>query len=112
MFPEVPGFLQFVLFLKGDTFTYEDIEKNVLRYLHDGSSAREDSMEISVTDGLSATTVDVRVKVSPAEAWGPRLAAGTSLSVTVASKSTAVITRSHLAYVVSSFICLFVHCTL
>ncbi|KAI4572268.1 hypothetical protein MJT46_005336 [Ovis ammon polii x Ovis aries] len=83
----------------GDTFTYEDVEKNVLQYLHDGSSAREDSMEILVTDGLSATTVDVRVEVSPAEGRGPRLAAGASLSITVASKSTAVITRSHLAYV-------------
>ena len=112
LFPEAIGFLQFVLFLKGDTFTYEDVEKNVLRYLHDGSSAREDSMEISVTDGLSATTVDVTVEVSPDEAWGPQLAAGASLSITVASQSTAVITRSHLAYVVSSFICLSVHCSL
>ncbi|XP_070468854.1 extracellular matrix organizing protein FRAS1 isoform X1 [Equus przewalskii] len=83
----------------GDTFTYEDIEKNVLQYLHDGSSAREDSMEISVTDGTSATTVEVRVEVSLSEDRGPRLAAGASLSITVASKSTAVITRSHLAYV-------------
>ncbi|XP_046512812.1 extracellular matrix organizing protein FRAS1 isoform X5 [Equus quagga] len=83
----------------GDTFTYEDIEKNVLQYLHDGSSAREDSMEISVTDGTSATTVEVRVEVSLSEDRGPRLAAGASLSITVASKSAAVITRSHLAYV-------------
>ncbi|ELK16426.1 Extracellular matrix protein FRAS1 [Pteropus alecto] len=83
----------------GDTFTYEDIEKNVLQYLHDGSSAQEDSMEISVTDGISATTIEVRVEVSLSEDPGPRLAAGTSLSITVASKSTAVITRSHLAYV-------------
>ncbi|KAM5339144.1 extracellular matrix organizing protein FRAS1 [Glossophaga mutica] len=83
----------------GDTFTYEDIEKNVLRYLHDGSSAREDSMEISVTDGISVTTMEVRVEVSLPGDQGPRLATGASLSLTVASKSTAVITRSHLAYV-------------
>ncbi|XP_053778816.1 extracellular matrix organizing protein FRAS1 isoform X3 [Desmodus rotundus] len=83
----------------GDTFTYEDIEKSVLRYLHDGSSAREDSMEISVTDGISVTTVEVRVEVSLSGDRGPRLATGASLSLTVASKSTAVITRSHLAYV-------------
>lgn len=112
LFPEVIGFLQFVLFLKGDTFTYEDVEENVLQYLHDGSSAREDSMEISVTDGISAATVEVRVEVSLSEARGPQLAAGASLSITVASKSTAIITRSHLAYVVSSSVCLFVHCTL
>lgn len=101
--------LHFVLFSKGDTFTYEDIEKNALQYLHDGSSAREDSMEISVTDGTSVTTVEVRVEVSLSEDPGPQLAAGASLSITVASKSTAVITRSHLAYVVSSCPAL-VHC--
>ncbi|XP_045849209.1 extracellular matrix organizing protein FRAS1 isoform X2 [Meles meles] len=83
----------------GDTFTYEDIEKNVLQYLHDGSSAREDSMEVSVTDGTSAATVEVKVEVSLSEDRGPQLAAGASLSIAVASKSTAVITRSHLAYV-------------
>ncbi|XP_064440740.1 extracellular matrix organizing protein FRAS1 isoform X1 [Mirounga angustirostris] len=83
----------------GDTFTYEDIEKNVLQYLHDGSPAREDSMEISVTDGTSTTTVEVKVAVSLSEAQGPQLAAGASRSITVARKSTAVITRSHLAYV-------------
>nr|XP_010967704.1 extracellular matrix organizing protein FRAS1 [Camelus bactrianus] len=82
----------------GDTFTYEDIEKNVLQYLHDGSSAWEDSLEISVTDGISTTTVDVRVEVSPPEVRGPWLAAGASLSLTVASQSTAIITRAHLAY--------------
>ncbi|XP_030875381.1 extracellular matrix protein FRAS1, partial [Leptonychotes weddellii] len=94
----------------GDTFTYEDIEKNVLQYLHDGSPAREDSMEISVTDGTSTTTVEVKVAVSLSEAQGPQLAAGASRSITVARKSTAVITRSHLAYVVSSYLCLLVHC--
>lgn len=94
--------MQFVLFLKGDTFTYEDIEKNVLQYLHDGSSAQEDSLQISATDGLSVTTVDVRVEVSRPRARGPRLAAGASLSMAIASESTAAITRSHLAYVVSA----------
>ncbi|XP_032256496.1 extracellular matrix protein FRAS1 isoform X3 [Phoca vitulina] len=84
----------------GDTFTYDDIEKNVLQYLHDGSPAQEDSMEISVTDGTSTTTVEVKVAVSLSEARGPQLAAGASRSITVARKSTAVITRSHLAYVV------------
>uniref|UniRef100_A0A2K6FZ88 Extracellular matrix organizing protein FRAS1 n=1 Tax=Propithecus coquereli TaxID=379532 RepID=A0A2K6FZ88_PROCO len=83
----------------GDTFTYEDIEKNALQYFHDGSSAREDGMEISVTDGTTVTAVDVRVEVSLPENRGPRLAAGSPLSIAVASRRTAVITRSHLAYV-------------
>ncbi|XP_042534078.1 extracellular matrix organizing protein FRAS1 [Dipodomys spectabilis] len=83
----------------GDTFTYDDIEKNALQYIHDGSSAQEDSMEISVTDGLTVMTSEVRVQVSLPEDQGPRLATGSSLNITVGSQSTAVITRSHLAYV-------------
>ncbi|XP_073898026.1 extracellular matrix organizing protein FRAS1 isoform X2 [Castor canadensis] len=83
----------------GDTFTYDDIEKNAVLYVHDGSFAREDSMEISVTDGLTVTTSEVRVEVSLSEDHGPQLAASSSLSITVASQSTAIITRSHLAYV-------------
>ncbi|ELW63934.1 Extracellular matrix protein FRAS1 [Tupaia chinensis] len=83
----------------GDTFTYKDIEENALHYIHDGSPAQEDSMEISVTDGITTTTSEVRVEVSLSEDQRPRLAAGSSLSITVASKSSAVITRSHLAYI-------------
>ncbi|XP_037685994.1 extracellular matrix protein FRAS1 isoform X5 [Choloepus didactylus] len=83
----------------GDTFTYEDIEKNALQYMHDGSSALEDSMEISVSNGITMTTMEVRVEVSLSEDRAPRLAGGSSLSIRVASKSTAIITRSHLAYV-------------
>ncbi|XP_012860276.2 extracellular matrix organizing protein FRAS1 [Echinops telfairi] len=83
----------------GDPFTYEDIEKNTLQYRHDGSSAREDSMEFAVTDGITTATLDVRVEVSLSERRGPRLAAGSSLRITVATKSSAIITRSHLAYV-------------
>lgn len=101
----------FALFLEGDTFTYDDVERNALQYMHDGSSAWEDSMEISVTDGLTVTTSEVKVKVSPSENRGPRLAPGSSLSMNVPSQRTALITRSQLAYVVSSDICAFVPCT-
>ncbi|XP_013371586.1 PREDICTED: extracellular matrix protein FRAS1 isoform X1 [Chinchilla lanigera] len=83
----------------GDTFTYDDVEKNALQYVHDGSSAQEDSLEILVTDGLWVTRSQVRVEVSLSEDPRPRLAAGSSLSMTVSSHSTATITRSHLAYV-------------
>ncbi|XP_045392852.1 extracellular matrix organizing protein FRAS1 isoform X1 [Lemur catta] len=82
----------------GDAFTYEDVEKGALQYLHDGSPAREDSLGISVRDGVTVTAVDVRVRVSPSEGRGPRPAAGSPLSMTVAGKSTGTITRSHLAY--------------
>lgn len=83
----------------GDTFTYDEVERNALQYIHDGSSAWEDSMEISVTDGLTVTTSEVKVEVSPSETRGPRLAPGSSLSMTVANQRTAVITRANLAYV-------------
>ncbi|XP_076999177.1 extracellular matrix organizing protein FRAS1 isoform X1 [Tamandua tetradactyla] len=83
----------------GDTFTHEDIEKNVLQYMHDGSSALEDSMEISISNGITMMTTEVKVKVSLSEDRAPRLAGGSSLSIRVPSKSTAIITRSHLAYV-------------
>ncbi|XP_012660764.1 extracellular matrix protein FRAS1 [Otolemur garnettii] len=83
----------------GDTFTYEDMEKNALQYVHDGSSAREDSMELSITDGITVTALEVTVQVSRSESPGPQLAAGCPLSIVVASKGTAVLTRSHLAYV-------------
>lgn len=101
-------FYTHALFLEGDTFTYADIEKNVLQYMHDGSSAQEDSLEISVTDTVATTTVEVKVQVISSDDPRPRLAAGASLSITVASKSTAIITRSHLAYEVCSYICLLI----
>ncbi|EGW11615.1 Extracellular matrix protein FRAS1 [Cricetulus griseus] len=84
----------------GDTFTYGEVERNALQYVHDGSSAWEDSMVISVSDGLTVTTSEVKVDVSLSENRGPRLAPGSSLSMTVASQRTAIITRSNLAYVV------------
>ncbi|KAK7830949.1 hypothetical protein U0070_018493, partial [Myodes glareolus] len=83
----------------GDTFTYDEVERNALQYVHDGSSAWEDSMEISVTDGLTVTTSEVKVEVSLSENRGPRLAPGSSLTMTVASQRTAIITRANLAYV-------------
>lgn len=65
--------LGFVLSLEGDTFTYDEVERNVLQYVHDGSPAWEDNMEISVTDGLTVTTSEVKVEVSPLENREPRL---------------------------------------
>lgn len=68
-------------------------------------------MEISVTDGLTVTTSEVKVEVSLSENRGPRLAPGSSLSMTVASQQTAIITRANLAYVVSSDIHSLALCT-
>ncbi|XP_065453534.1 extracellular matrix organizing protein FRAS1 isoform X1 [Chrysemys picta bellii] len=82
----------------GDTFTYEDVTRNALQYVHDGSSVAEDSMEISVTDGVTTATTVLKVKVSLMDSDGPRLAPGCSLTVTVASKSSVTLSRSHLAY--------------
>ncbi|XP_075060088.1 extracellular matrix organizing protein FRAS1 [Mixophyes fleayi] len=82
----------------GDAFTYEDVSSNALYYVHDGSPTTEDSMEIAVTDGVTSTSTLLRVIVSLANDNGPRLVPGTLLSITVASKSSVIITRSNLAY--------------
>lgn len=85
---------------EGDTFTYEDVTRNALQYVHDGSAAAEDSMEISVTDGVTTVTTVLRVDVSQLDTHGPQLAPGCSLAVTVASKSSVTLSRQHLAYTV------------
>ncbi|POI34347.1 hypothetical protein CIB84_001901, partial [Bambusicola thoracicus] len=82
----------------GDTFTYEDVTRNALQYVHDGSLAAEDSMEISVTDGVTTVTTVLRVEVSLLDNNGPQLAPGCLLAITVASKSSATLSRLHLAY--------------
>ncbi|NXD29010.1 FRAS1 protein, partial [Spelaeornis formosus] len=82
----------------GDTFTYEDVTQSALQYVHDGSAAAEDSMEISVTDGVTTVTTVLRVDVSQPDTHGPQLAPGCSLAVTVASKSSVTLSRQQLAY--------------
>ncbi|XP_060542993.1 extracellular matrix organizing protein FRAS1 [Pantherophis guttatus] len=83
----------------GDSFTYEEITRNALHYLHDGSSSGEDSMEISVTDGSTKDVVLLKVKITPVDINGPRLDPSCSLSITVAGKNSVIITRSHFAYI-------------
>ncbi|ETE61256.1 Extracellular matrix protein FRAS1, partial [Ophiophagus hannah] len=83
----------------GDSFTYEEITRNALHYLHDGSSSEEDSMEISVTDGATKNVVLLKVEVTPVDINGPRLDPSCSLSITVAGKNSVIITRSHFAYI-------------
>ncbi|MGH0181185.1 UNVERIFIED_CONTAM: hypothetical protein FKN15_006840 [Acipenser sinensis] len=83
----------------GDTFTFDDIAQNTLQYLHDGETTEEDSMEFSVTDGVTTATTQVRVLVSVTGNGGPKLASGSLLSIEVSEKSTTVIGRSHIAYV-------------
>ncbi|KAL7982152.1 hypothetical protein Chor_001209 [Crotalus horridus] len=85
----------------GDSFTYEEVTRNYLHYLHDGSSSEEDSVEISVTDGTTKDLILLKVEVTSVNINGPRLDPSCSLSITVASKSSAIITRSHFAYIVS-----------
>ncbi|KAL8206683.1 UNVERIFIED_CONTAM: Extracellular matrix protein fras1, partial [Gekko kuhli] len=82
----------------GDTFTYEEITRNALQYIHDGSSSSEDRMEISVTDGITTAATVLKVEVLLTDSDGPRLVPGCSLSIMVSSKSSVIITRSHLAY--------------
>ncbi|XP_042325028.1 extracellular matrix organizing protein FRAS1 [Sceloporus undulatus] len=83
----------------GDTFTYEEVTRNVLQYIHDGSSTAEDTMEISVSDGVTTATAMLKVEVTPMENEGPRLDPTCSLAITVAGKSSVIITRAHFAYI-------------
>ncbi|XP_061439271.1 extracellular matrix organizing protein FRAS1 isoform X3 [Rhineura floridana] len=82
----------------GDTFTYEEITRNALQYIHDGSSSAEDTVEISVTDGVTRATAVLKAEVALMDSDGPRLDPSCSLTITVAGKSSVVITRSHFAY--------------
>ncbi|NXU54362.1 FRAS1 protein, partial [Turnix velox] len=83
----------------GDTFTYEDVTRNTLQYVHDGSAAAGDSMQISVTDGVTTVSTVLRVEVSLLHNNGPQLAPGCLLAVTVASKGSVTLSRLHLSYI-------------
>ncbi|XP_066568203.1 extracellular matrix organizing protein FRAS1 isoform X2 [Amia ocellicauda] len=85
--------------VNGEAFTFSDVSRNALQYVHDGMTTEEDSMKFSVTDGVSTATLPVRVIVSGAGSEGPQLATGSLLSMEVSEKSTTIIRRSHLAYV-------------
>ncbi|KAJ7411871.1 hypothetical protein BTVI_48371 [Pitangus sulphuratus] len=82
----------------GDPFTYEDVTRNALQYVHDGSAAAEDSMEISVTDGVTTVSTVLRVEVSLLDTDGPQLVPGCLLALAVASKGSVTLSRLHLAY--------------
>nr|XP_033819322.1 extracellular matrix protein FRAS1 isoform X2 [Geotrypetes seraphini] len=82
----------------GDAFTYEDVTQRALHYIHDGSAAEEDSMNVSVTDGITTTRMTVRIEVSRRGSSGLRPASGCPFSTTLASKSSFTLKRSHLAY--------------
>ncbi|KAJ6657516.1 hypothetical protein lerEdw1_002451 [Lerista edwardsae] len=82
----------------GETFTYAEITRNALQYVHDGSSATVDSMEIAVTDGIAKTATVLKVEVLLLDHDGPSLAPGCPLAITAPSKGFVIITRSHLAY--------------
>lgn len=59
-------------------------------------------MSFSVTDGMSMTSTTVQVTVLEVRGDGPRRDPKAVLSMEVAEKSSTVISRLHLAYVVRS----------
>lgn len=85
----------------GETFMHDDVVRNILHYVHDGSHTTEDSMQILVTDGVTTATTQLEIHVSGTDSEGPRLAPGSLLTISVPEKSSETITRSHLAYTVS-----------
>lgn len=84
----------------GDTFTSSDVTRNVLQYEHAGLTTEEDSMTFSVTDGISLTSITVQVLVSEVKGDAPKRDPKALLSMEVAEKSSTIIRRSHLAYMV------------
>lgn len=88
------------MFGPGDTFTFSDITRNVLQYEHTGLTTEEDIMIFSVTDGMSMASTTVQVTILEVKGDGPRRDPKAVLSMEVGEKSSTVIRRSHLAYVV------------
>ncbi|XP_062899606.1 extracellular matrix protein FRAS1 isoform X1 [Mobula hypostoma] len=88
--------------VKGETFTHDDVVRNILHYVHDGTPATEDSMQILVTDGVTTATTLLEIHVSGTDSEGPQLVPGSLLTISVPEKSFATITRSHLAYIDNS----------
>lgn len=84
----------------GDTFTSSDVTRNVLQYEHAGLTTEEDSMTFSVTDGISLTSITVQVSLSEVKGHAPKHDPKALLSMEVAEKSSTIIRRSHLAYMV------------
>ncbi|XP_078258376.1 extracellular matrix organizing protein FRAS1 isoform X5 [Rhinoraja longicauda] len=85
--------------VKGETFMHDDVIRNILHYVHDGSHTTEDSMQILVTDGVTTATTQLEIHVSGTDSEGPRLAPGSLLTISMPEKSSEIITRSHLAYI-------------
>ncbi|XP_073717143.1 extracellular matrix organizing protein FRAS1 [Misgurnus anguillicaudatus] len=85
--------------VNGDTFTFSDITRNVLQYVHAGLTTEEDSMTFSVTDGMSMTSITVQVLVSEVKDDAPRRDPDALLSMEVPERSSSIFRRSHLAYV-------------
>ncbi|KAJ8339232.1 hypothetical protein SKAU_G00360180 [Synaphobranchus kaupii] len=84
--------------LNGDTFTFNDIAQNTLRYERVGGATGEDLMLFSVTDGTSVATATVRVLVSGLRGDGPQLDPDSQLSIEVPERSSSALRRTHLAY--------------
>lgn len=93
-------YLSKLSFASGDTFTSSDVTRNVLQYEHAGLTTEEDSMTFSVTDGISMTSITVQVLVSEVKGDAPKRDPKALLSMEVAEKSSTMISRSQLAYMV------------
>ncbi|XP_046872768.1 extracellular matrix protein FRAS1 isoform X2 [Hypomesus transpacificus] len=82
----------------GDTFSFSDVTRGVLQYRHAGRSHDDDTITVSVSDGVSMVTGVVQVLVQGGGGGGPRRDPHARLSLEVEEKSSTVITPTHLAY--------------
>lgn len=57
----------------GDKFPYSKMRENIFYYVHDGSVALYDTMQISVSDGVHMTSTSIDIKVMRIDQAAPRM---------------------------------------
>ncbi|TNM90093.1 hypothetical protein fugu_004327 [Takifugu bimaculatus] len=67
--------------ISGDTFTFNDVTRNILFYRHAGLSSQDDAFTFSVSDGISMATTVVQVMVLGAGDDGPVRDSAATLSL-------------------------------
>ncbi|OQV15527.1 Extracellular matrix protein FRAS1 [Hypsibius exemplaris] len=65
----------------GDKFTYQDVLKGLLVYVHDDTKTTEDNIDLTLTDGVHEVPATVDVKIEPEGNEGPRIEVNIGLQV-------------------------------
>nr|XP_039273813.1 extracellular matrix protein FRAS1-like [Styela clava] len=88
-----------VMLREGDSFTHDEIQRNSLHYVHDGSDeVLTDQLQVSVTDVTHTATKVIQVSVLKTDSTGPTPDLSSELSLVVNGGSVATLKRENLAY--------------